>query len=66
MTTHSYAVQPTAFGDFDEHGCDWAINLSHAYKLCAIWGEDMTVWAIPNNPKAEPYRWVNVAKDGSI
>ena len=47
-------------------GCDWAINLRHAYKLCAIWGEDMTVWAIPNNASAKPYRWVNVAKDGSI
>ena len=34
-----FAVQPAAWSKFDEHGADYAISISHAYRLCGIWQE---------------------------
>ena len=32
----TFAVQPTSFGNFDEHGADYAMNIGHAYRIAAI------------------------------
>jgi hypothetical protein len=63
----TFAVQPTSFGNFDEHGCDWAINIAHAYRIAAIRqadGEgDQMVWRITNG---NPIPWVRVYDDGTV
>ena len=69
MTEPTFAVQPAAWGKFDSYGCDWAINISHAYKIAAIWQEafndgDMMIWRV--TPGGEPIRWVRVYEDDSI
>ena len=51
MTEPTFAVQPAAWGKFDSYGCDWAINISHAYKICSLWQEmfndgDMMIWRV--------------------
>ncbi len=68
MTEPTFAVQPAAWGKFDSYGCDWAINMSHAYKIAALWQEafndgDMMIWRV--TPGGEPIRWVRVAGDGT-
>ena len=68
MTEPTFAVQPAAWGKFDSYGCDWAINISHADKIAAIWQEafndgDMMIWRV--TPGGEPIRWVRVAGDGT-
>ena len=57
MLTHTFAVQPSAWSNFDPHGCDWATDIHHAYRIAQAWGEECMIWAVPNNPKADPYRW---------
>ena len=69
MTEPTFAVQPAAWDKFDSYGCDWAINISHAYKIAAIWQEafndgDMMIWRV--TPGGEPIRWVRVYEDDSI
>ena len=67
MTQPTFAVQPTSFGTFDEHGADYAINIAHAYRIAAIRqadGEgDQMVWRITNG---NPIAWVRVYDDGSV
>tara|TARA_B100000085_G_scaffold37349_1_gene30594 strand:- start:405 stop:641 length:237 start_codon:yes stop_codon:yes gene_type:complete len=64
-----FAVQPAAWSNFDEHGCDYAISISHAYRLCGIWQErgeaqgDMMVWRLTSG---HPIPWVRVYEDESI
>ena len=69
MTEPTFAVQPVAWGEFDSYGCDWAINISHAYKIAGMWqamndGEDMMIWRV--NPGADPIAWVRVYADESV
>ena len=69
MTEPTFAVQPAAWGKFDSYGCDWAINISHAYKICSLWQEmfndgDMMIWRV--TPGGEPIRWVRVYEDESV
>jgi hypothetical protein len=63
----TFAVQPTSFGNFDEHGADYAMNIGHAYRIAAIRqaeGEgDQMIWRVTNG---EPIRWVRVYDDGSV
>ena len=63
----TFAVQPTSFGNFDEHGADYAMNIAHAYRIAAIRqaeGEgDQMIWRITNG---NPIRWVRVYDDGSV
>ena len=68
-TMPTFAVQPAAWDKFDSYGCDWAINISHAYKIAGIWREtfndgDMMIWRV--TPGGEPIRWVRVYEDESI
>ena len=63
----TFAVQPTSFGNFDEHGADYAMSIGHAYRIAAIRqaeGEgDQMIWRITNG---DPIRWVRVYDDGSV
>ena len=63
----TFAVQPTSFGNFDEHGADYAINIAHAYRIAAIRqaeGEgDQMIWRLTSG---DPIRWVRVYDDGSV
>lgn len=63
----TFAVQPTSFGNFDEHGADYAMNIGHAYRIAAIRqaeGEgDQMIWRVTNG---NPIRWVRVYDDGSV
>lgn len=64
-----FAVQPANWFKFDEHGCDYAISISHAYRLCGIWQEqgeaqgDMMIWRLTSG---HPVKWVRVYEDESI
>ena len=65
----TFAVQPADWTNFDSYGCDWAINISHAYKIAALWqemnqGGDMMIWRV--TPGGDPIRWVRVYEDESI
>ena len=66
----TYAVQPAAWGKFDGYGCDYAISISHAYKICQAWRdcgitqEDMMIFRM--TPGGDPIAWVRVYKDESI
>ncbi len=55
MLTANWAVQPSSWSNFDPHGCTWATDINHAYRLFSAWSEDVTVWIIPHN--GNPYRW---------
>ena len=57
MLTATFAVQPANWSSFDEHGCDWATDINHAYRLAKAWGEDCIIWRIPNSGGA-PMKWV--------
>jgi hypothetical protein len=57
----TFAVQPTAWSSFDEHGCDWATDIDHAYRIAQAWGEDCTVWRVPTSGTA--YKWMRVTED---
>tara|TARA_Y100000022_G_scaffold33077_1_gene26390 strand:- start:638 stop:901 length:264 start_codon:yes stop_codon:yes gene_type:complete len=63
----TFAVQPTSFGNFDEHGADYAMSIGHAYRIAAIRqaeGEgDQMIWRITSG---DPIRWVRVYDDGSV
>ena len=63
----TFAVQPTSFGNFDEHGADYTINIAHAYRIAAIRqaeGEgDQMIWRLTSG---EPIRWVRVYDDGTV
>ena len=63
----TFAVQPTSFGNFDEHGADYAINIAHAYRIAAIrqaeGAGDQMIWRLTTG---EPIRWVRVYDDGTV
>ena len=49
------AVQPIAWGNFDEHGCEWVPDMNHAFMVAKIWGEPCMVWMVPS--MGLPYKW---------
>jgi len=53
--TRSIAVQPTAWSNFDPHGCLWAKDMRHAFRLGQQWGEPCMIWMCPE--QGEPVRW---------
>ena len=59
--TNAIAVQPKAFGTFDEWGCEWATDMTHAYQLAATYDEDVVIWKCP--AKGNPMPWVTVKAD---
>ena len=62
-----FAVQPTSFGTFDEYGADYAVSISHAYRIAAIRQQDgegdQMIWRLTSG---EPVAWVRVYDDGSV
>ena len=62
-----FAVQPVSFGSFDEHGADYAVTISHAYRIAGLRqaeGEgDQMIWRLTTG---EPIAWVRVYEDESI
>ena len=54
---HAIAVQPSAWGKFDPHGCDWAKDMNHAFRIAQQWGEfeECMIWMVPAS--GEPMRW---------
>ena len=59
--TNAIAVQPKAWGTFDQWGCLWATDMTHAYQLAATYDEDVVIWKCP--AKGEPMAWVTVKAD---
>ena len=60
-----FAVQPATFGSFDPHGCLWATDCAHAYRLArlvATTGEDQVIWKAPHS--GQPMKWATVAGEG--
>ena len=55
MTFRTFAIQPIAWGDLDEHGCEWAGDIHTAYRIGKQWGERCMIWAVPDLGK--PIKW---------
>ena len=53
--THTFAVQPAYWDNFDQHACWWAESINHAYRIAQFWGEPCMIWMCPE--KGEPIRW---------
>ena len=53
--TNAIAVQPTAWGEFDAWGCEWASNMDHAYAIAKQWGEPCMIWMCPVH--GAPMKW---------
>jgi len=62
-----FAVQPTAFGNFDEYGADYTPTIAGAYRIAALRqdeGEgDQMIWRLTTG---EPVAWVRVYEDEDI
>jgi len=62
-----FAVQPTAFGNFDEWGADYTPTIAGAYRIAALRqdeGEgDQMIWRLTTG---EPVAWVRVYEDEDI
>jgi hypothetical protein len=62
MQTANFAVQPASFGSFDPHGCFWATDINHAYRVGRVFaqeGEDQVIWRCPHS--GHPIKWATVA-----
>ena len=60
-----YAVQPAAWGKFDERGADYSPTINGAYRIASVWlaqytGEDMVIWKVSGKA---PMPWVRVTTD---
>ena len=53
-----FAVQPTAFGNFDEYGADYTPTINGAYRIAMLSEEPMTIWRLTSG---SPIKWMNVA-----
>ena len=61
--TPRFAIQPAAWGSFDEHGADYCISIAHAYKIAQGTTEDMMIFRLTTG---NPIPWVRVYADESI
>ena len=59
-----FAVQPVAFGNFDEYGADYTPSIAGAYRIAAIRQQeqegDMMIWRLTTG---NPIPWVRVYAD---
>jgi hypothetical protein len=55
MNFRTFAIQPIAWGNFDEHGCEWAGDINTAFSIGKQWGERCMIWAVPNT--GAPIKW---------
>ena len=63
-----FAVQPVAWGKFDERGADYTPTIAGAYRIASVWrakypGEDMMIWKMTSG---NPIAWVRVYADERI
>ena len=63
-----FAVQPAAWGKFDERGADYTPTIAGAYRIASVWrakylGEDMMIWKMTSG---NPIPWVRVYADERI
>ena len=62
-----FAVQPTSFGTFDEHGADYTPTIAGAYRIAAIRQQeqegDQMIWRLTSG---QPIPWVRVYEDETI
>lgn len=54
----TWAVQPAAFANFDEHGCIYCATIDTAYRIAAQQRGDQMIYRINNN--TTPIKWVRV------
>ena len=55
-----FAVQPTSFGNFDEHGADYTPTINGAYRIALAMDEPATIWRMTSG---SPIKWLNVTPD---
>ena len=55
-----FAVQPTAFGNFDEYGAEYSRTINGAYRIALAMDEPATIWRLTYG---QPLKWVNVTPD---
>ena len=55
-----FAVQPTAFQTFDEHGADYVSSINAAYRIALAMDEPVTIWRLTSGA---PIKWLNVTPD---
>lgn len=55
MNFRTFAIQPIAWGNFDEHGCEWAGDINTAFSIGKQWGERCMIWAVPD--MGAPIKW---------
>ena len=62
-----FAVQPTSFGTFDEHGADYTPTIAGAYRIAAIRQQeqegDQMIWRLTSG---QPIPLVRVYEDENI
>jgi hypothetical protein len=62
-----FAVQPTSFGTFDEHGADYTPTIAGAYRIAAIRQQDgegdQMIWRLTTG---QPIPWVRVYDDENV
>ena len=66
MIKTTWAVQPAAFANFDEHGCVYCADIETAYKIAGQLTPregDQMIWKMTTG---EPIKWVRVYDDGSV
>ena len=55
-----FAVQPTAWQQFDEHGADYTPTINGAYRIALAIEEPTTIWRMTTG---QPIKWLNVTPD---
>ena len=55
-----FAVQPTAWINFDEHGADYTPTINGAYRIAMAIEEPTTIWRLTTG---QPIKWLNVTPD---
>jgi hypothetical protein len=60
QTNHMFAVQPTAWTNFDEWGADYTPTINGAYRIALAIEEPTTIWRLTSG---SPIKWLNVTPD---
>ena len=55
-----FAIQPTAWGKFDERGADYTPTINGAYRIALAMDEPATIWRMTSGA---PIKWINVTPD---
>ena len=66
MIKTTWAVQPAAFANFDEHGCVYCADIETAYKIAGQLTPregDQMIWKMTTG---EPIKWVRVYEGENV